>query len=148
MQLRLHILSFIWLLLDKRKLIGLHLFSKLNMLKKMQSVEFSGLSDIWYALPESTKPLCLSLHMALLRLLCLALARCHCVSVSTSQMATHKHINTRHSRAGLPNPSPRAWRKYKSDAEKQRRYLNLPGTDLIRPVRTQLRQAPSSFCKI
>lgn len=67
---------------------------------------FSGLSDIWHALPECTKPLCLSLHMALLRLLCLALERCHCVSVSTSQMATHKHINTRRSSAGLPTPHP------------------------------------------
>lgn len=91
MQLRLDILSFIYIYeISKDRLICIFLAS-------LHEMAFSGFSNIWHALPASTKPLCLSLHMALLRLLCLALERCHCVSVSTSQMATHKHINTRHS---------------------------------------------------
>ncbi len=53
----------------------------------------SGLSD--------TGLLCLLLHVAPLRLLCLALERCHLVSISTSQIST----NIGHSWAGLPPPA-------------------------------------------
>lgn len=61
----------------------------------------SGLSDIWRSFEAHTGLLCLLLHVAPLRLLCLALERCHLVSISTSQIST----NIGHSWAGLPPPA-------------------------------------------
>ncbi len=60
----------------------------------------SGLSDM-AKLDTHTGLLCLLLHVAPLRLLCLALERCHLVSISTSQIST----NIGHSWAGLPPPA-------------------------------------------
>lgn len=61
----------------------------------------SGLSDIWRSFEAHTGLLCLLLHVAPLRLLCLAWERCHLVSISTGQIST----NIGHSWAGLPPPA-------------------------------------------
>lgn len=61
----------------------------------------SGLSDIWRSFEAHTGLLCLLLHVAPLRLLCLAWERCHLVSISTSQIST----NIGHIWAGLPPPA-------------------------------------------
>lgn len=84
------------------KSVLIHLLS-MNRLVDVQirNSPSSGLSDIWRSFEAHTGLLCLLLHVAPLRLLCLAWERCHLVSISTSQIST----NIGHSWAGLPPPA-------------------------------------------
>lgn len=84
------------------KSVLIHLLS-MNRLVDVQIVNSpsSGLSDIWRCFEAHTGLLCLLLHVAPLRLLCLAWERCHLVSISTGQIST----NIGHSWAGLPPPA-------------------------------------------